>query len=83
MFKAIGASITSITNVIVKACKVLEDTVGLVESEVNNLSVEQQIRMDAIVAERKQAQVEREKAEKAATRTAKRKSRANTQTQAA
>ena len=82
MFKAIGQSITSFTNVIVKACAVLEKSVGLIENEVDNLSAEQQMRMDVIIAERLEKQAARVKAEKSVTRTASRKKRTSPQPQA-
>jgi predicted nucleic acid-binding protein len=82
MFKAIGQSITSFTNVIVKACAVLEKSVGLIENEVDNLSAEQEMRMDIIITERLERKAAREKAEKSVQRTNKKRKSSTTQPQA-
>ncbi len=48
IFQATGQVLTSFTTVFVTTATTLEKTVKLVEREIDNLTTEQQIRMDAI-----------------------------------
>ncbi len=59
LFTAIGKILNSFTGAFVAVARTTEKTVELVENEVDNLSLEQHLRLDAVKAERTELQQSR------------------------
>ncbi len=60
IFDALGKIVQSTTNVFVTTATTMDKAVQLVEREVDNLTIEQEIRMDVITAKRSDLQAQRE-----------------------
>ncbi len=52
MFDQTKAVYTALTNAVVEAAQTIEDSVGLVHNEINNLQEEQMLRLDEIKSKR-------------------------------
>ncbi len=61
IFQATGQILTAFTNAFVVTATTVEKTVKLVEREVDNLEVEQEIRLDEVKAKRIELQNKRNK----------------------